>query len=179
MRMCGFGILCVRSSQVFRDGFVMVNKAAITILAFRNTSAELLVNGMDFPVVFLPSDKTRDSEIAKEEIQESSIILCFGQKPQIKNKLCLELIAKNNGATIATNFELESFKKKLELQNVSYSESQNPGTSYCNLVYWNSLKYIEEKKLDCKFLFVHVPFEKNISNISELREKLNKVIKSL
>ena len=130
MRMCGFGILCVRSSQVFRDGFVMVNKAAITILAFRN-------------------------------------------------KLCLELIAKNNGATIATNFELESFKKKLELQNVSYSESQNPGTSYCNLVYWNSLKYIEEKKLDCKFLFVHVPFEKNISNISELREKLNKVIKSL
>ena len=176
MRMCGFGIHCVGSWQVFRDGFVMMNKAAITILAFKNTSAELLVHGMDFPTVFLPSDKTRDSEIAKEEIQESSIILCFGQKPQIKNKLCLELVAKNEDTSIETNFEIESLKEKLEQQKISYSESQNPGTSYCNLVYWNSLKYIEEKKLDCQFLFIHVPFEKNISNISELREKLNCVI---
>ena len=156
-----------------------MNQGKVTLLAFRNTSAELLVSGMDFPTVFLPSDKIRDSEIAKEEIQKSSIIICFGQKPQIKNKICLELIAQNNGSTIATSFDIESFKEKLEQQNISYSESQNPGTSYCNLVYWNSLNYIKDKKLGCKFLFIHIPFEKNISDFSELREKLNCVIKSL
>ena len=65
-----------------------------------------------------------------------------------KNKLCLELIAKNNGATIATNFELESFKKKLELQNVSYSESQNPGTSFCNLLHRNhSERRVHKQKI--------------------------------
>ena len=154
-----------------------MNQGKVTLLAFKNTSAELLVSGMDFPTVFLPSDKTRDSEIAKEEIQKSSIIICFGQKPQIKNKICLELVAKNEDTSIETNFEIESFKEKIEQQNISYSESQNPGTSYCNLVYWNSLNYIKDKKLSCKFLFIHVPFEKNISNISELREKLNCVIK--
>jgi pyrrolidone-carboxylate peptidase len=153
-----------------------MNQGKVTLLAFKNTSAELLVCGMDFPTVFLPSDKIRDSEIAKEEIQKSSIIICFGQKPQIKNKICLELIAKNNGSTIATNFDIESFKEKLEQQNISYSESLNPGTSYCNLVYWNSLNYIKDNNLSCKFLFIHIPFEKNISNISELREKLNCVI---
>ncbi len=151
----------------------------ITLLAFKNTSAELLVSGMNFPTVFLPSDKNRDSEIAKEVIQKSSIIICFGQKPQIKNKICLELIAKINGSKIATNFDIESFKEKLEQQNISYSESQNPGTSYCNLVYWNGLNYIKDNNLSCKFLFIHIPFEKNISNISELREQLNCVIKSL
>ena len=156
-----------------------MNQGKVTLLAFKNTSGELLVSGMDFPTVFLPSDKLQDSEIAKEEIQKSSIIICFGQKPQIKNKICLELIAKNNGSTIATNFDIESFKEKLEQQNVSYSESQNPGTSYCNLVYWNSLNYIKDKRSNCKFLFIHIPFEKNISNISELREKLHCVIKSL
>ena len=153
-----------------------MNQGKVTLFAFKNTSAELLVSGMDFPTVFLPSDKIRDSEIAKEEIQKSSIIICFGQKPQIKNKICLELITKNNGSTIATNFDIESFKEKLEQQNISYSESQNPGTSYCNLVYWNGLNYIKDNNLSCKFLFIHIPFEKNISNISELREKLNCVI---
>lgn len=154
-----------------------MNQNKVTLLAFKNTSAELLVSGMDFPTVFLPSDKIRDSEIAKEEIQKASIIICFGQKPQIKNKICLELVAKNEETSIETNFDIESFKEKLEQQNISYSESQNPGTSYCNLVYWNSLNYIKDKKLGCKYLFIHVPFEKNISNISELREKLNCAIK--
>ena len=156
-----------------------MNQGKVTLLAFKNTSAELLVKGMDFPAVFLPSDKLQDSEIAIEKIRKAAVIICFGQKPQIKNKICLELIAKNNGSTIATNFDIESFKEKLEQQNISYSESQNPGTSYCNLVYWNSLNYIKDKRLNCKFLFIHIPFEKNISNISELREKLHCVIKSL
>ena len=91
----------------------------LTLLAFKNTSAELLVKGLDFSTVFLPSDKIKDSE------------------------------------------------------------SHNPGTSYCNLVYWNSLNYIKAQKLNCKLLFIHIPYEKNIDNILTLQEKLNIIIKNI
>ena len=119
------------------------------------------------------------TEIAITKIQTSDRIICIGQKPQIKNKICLELVARDIDSILSTNFELETFKKKLEANNITYSESQNPGTSYCNLVYWNALKFIKDKNCDCKFLFIHIPFEKNIENISELREKLNNVLKTL
>ena len=151
----------------------------LTILAFKNTSSELLVKGLDFPTVLLPSDKIKDSEIAIAEIEKSSIIICFGQKPQIKNKICLELVAKNHDEIINTNFAIEPLKQQLKANNIAYTESQNPGTSYCNLVYWNSLNYIKDQKLNCKFLFIHIPFEKNIDDILALQEKLNIIIKNL
>ena len=81
-----------------------MKKENLTILAFKNTSAELLVKGLDFPTVLLPSDKIKDSEIARAEIKKSDIVICFGQKPQIKNKICLELVAKNHDEIIHTNF---------------------------------------------------------------------------
>ena len=151
----------------------------LTILAFKNTSAELLVKGLDFSTVFLPSDKIKDSEIARAEIEKADIVICFGQKPQIKNKICLEMIAENQGEIIKTNFDLEPLKHLLETNNIIYTESYNPGTSYCNTVYWNSLNYIKAKELNCRFLFIHIPFEKNIDNILALREKLKIVIKNL
>ena len=154
-------------------------KSSLTLLAFQNTSSETLVRGMDFPTVLLPSDKIKDSEIAITKIQTSEKIICFGQKPQIKNKICLELVTRDNDALLPTNFEIETLKTKLKANNITYSESQNPGTSYCNLVYWNALKFIKDTKCNCKFLFIHIPFEKNIGNISELSEKLNSVLKSL
>ena len=151
----------------------------LTILAFKNTSAELLVKGLDFSTVFLPSDTIKDSEIARAEIEKSDIVICFGQKPQIKNKICLELIAKNQDEMIKTNFDLEPLKHLLETNDIAFTESHNPGTSYCNLVYWNSLNYIKAQKLNCKLLFIHIPYEKNIDNILTLQEKLNIIIKNI
>ena len=157
--------------------YSLIKKEKVTILAFKDTSAEQLVKDLDFPTVLLPSDKILDSEIAIDEIQKSSCIICFGQKPQIKNQICLELIAKNQNEILTTNFEIDSFKQALKEHKLPYSESRNPGTSYCNLVYWNSLNYIKEKNLDCKFLFIHIPFLENMNNLSELQEKLNIIIK--
>ena len=154
-------------------------KKKLTILAFKNTSAELLVKGLDFPTVLLPSDNIKDSEIARAEIEKSEIVICFGQKPQIKNKICLEMVAKNHGELIKTNFDIEPLKHLLETNNIAFTESHSPGTSYCNLIYWNSLNYIKAQKLNCKFMFIHIPFEKNIDNILALQEKLKIVIKNL
>ena len=154
-------------------------KKKLTILAFKNTSAELLVKGLDFPTVLLPSDNIKDSEIARAEIEKTEIVICFGQKPQIKNKICLEMVAKNHGEIIKTNCDIEPLKHLLETNNIAFTESHSPGTSYCNLIYWNSLNYIKAQKLNCKFMFIHIPFEKNIDNILALQEKLKIVIKNL
>ena len=89
------------------------------------------------------------------------------------------MIAKNKNEIINTNFEIEPLKHLLETNNIVYIESYNPGTSYCNLVYWNSLNYIKNQKINCKFLFIHIPFEKNIDDILPLQEKLNIVIKNI
>ena len=157
----------------------MTVKKKLTLLAFKNTSAELLVKGLDFPTVLLPSDKIKDSEIARAEIEKADIVICFGQKPQIKNKICLEMIAKNQGEIIKTNLDIEPLKHLLETNNIVFTESHSPGTSYCNLIYWNSLNYIKDQKLNCKFLFIHIPFGKNIDNILALQEKLKIVIKNI
>ena len=90
-----------------------MKKQKLTILAYKNTSAELLVKGLDFSTVFLPSDKIKDSEIARAEIEKADFVICFGQKPQIKNKICLEMIAKNKNEIINTNFEIEPLKHLL------------------------------------------------------------------
>lgn len=157
----------------------MTVKKKLTLLAFKNTSAELLVNGINIPAILLPSDKIKDSEIARGVIEKSDIVICFGQKPQIKNKICLELVARNHGEIIKTNFDIEPLKHLLETNNIVFTESHSPGTSYCNLIYWNSLNYIKDQKLNCRFLFIHIPFEKNIDNILTLQEKLKIVIRNI
>ncbi|MBP3577025.1 MAG: hypothetical protein J6K15_02835, partial [Lachnospiraceae bacterium] len=69
-------------------------------------------------------------------------------------------------------FECERLKGCLEQNGLSVKISDNAGTSYCNELYWNGLRYILEKKLDTKMVFLHVPFEKNISDMDGFREKL-------
>ena len=98
---------------------VPVDESNLVLLAFQNTSSETLVRGMDFPTVLLPSDKIKDSEIAITKIQTSEKIICFGQKPQIKNKICLELVTRDNDALLPTNFEIETLKTKLKKPTTS------------------------------------------------------------
>ena len=88
----------------------------------------------------------------------TSNIIFLGIKEKKRKELLLELI--------------EEFKKN----DIQIIKSTNPGKSYCNQVYWNSLNYIKDNSLNCKILFVHVPFEKNIENIADFAEKIKKSI---
>lgn len=153
-------------------------KEKITLAAFKKTSAESLINGMDFPKVFLPSDKIKDTEILLPQIKKSENIICLGQKAGLKNKLALELFAKMGQQSLATNFDLKSFEMELEKNNIPYSESSRPGTSFCNLLYWNGLKFIKENNLGCRLLFIHIPFLENMEKLEELKKVLERVIKT-
>jgi len=141
----------------------------ILLTGFCGTSSEMLVKKSNYKSLLLPSDKVIDSQILLEEISLRAYdsILSFGQKPSIKDKIYLETTARNADSCIRTNFEYNKLKDALESNNIPVRISGNAGTSFCNMLYWNGLKYIYNKCLNTKMIFLHIPFYKNIAD-SEL-----------
>ena len=106
------------------------------------------------------------------ELSDAGFVICFGQKPLIKNKLCVELLAKEKGEILTTDFETETLLDEFKKNELKAMKSSSPGNSFCNAVYWNALKYIKQNKLSCKILFIHIPFEKNIDDMAVFRSKV-------
>ena len=150
----------------------------ILLTAFCGTSAELLVKGIEldsqYQVLYLPNDKIKDSELLIDALQQEQFdyVISLGQRPNIKDKVHIETSARKGGDVLITAFVYERLKCCLEQNRLPVKISDNAGISYCNELYWNGLQYIWEKKLDTKMVFLHVPFEKNISNMDEFRKKL-------
>ncbi len=155
----------------------MVGKR-ILVTAFCGTSAELLVKGVEpdlkYKVLYLPNDKVKDSELLIKALQQEPFdyVISFGQRPNIKDKVHVETRARKGEVYVETSFDCEKLKCTMEQVGLLAKLSCNAGTSFCNELYWNGLRYIEENRLDTKMVFVHVPFEKNISDVEEFRNKL-------
>lgn len=153
-------------------------KQRILLTAFCGTSAELLVRDKEldsqYKVLYLPNDKLRDSELLIEALKQESfdMVISLGQRPNIKNKVHIETRACKGNESIETAFDCERLKVALEQAGLVARLSQNAGASFCNELYWNGLKYIEENELNTKMVFVHVPFEKNIGDTKCFGEKL-------
>ena len=157
----------------------------ILLTAFCGTSAELLVKGAElnlkYKVLYLPNDKIKDSELLIDALQQEQFdyVISFGQRPNIKDKVHIESRARKSELGLETAFDCEKLKCTMEQVGLSVKLSCNAGTSYCNELYWNGLRYIEENRLDTKMVFVHVPFEKNISNAEEFIQKTYTGLKEL
>ena len=162
----------------------MVHKGKKNILltAFSGTSSELLLNGFkDFPVLVLPNDKVRDSELLIETLSKAHFdyVLSFGQRPNIKDKVHVETTARDDELRLDTSFDCERLRMLFEQNWIPAKLSHNAGTSFCNKLYWNGLKYIEENELETKMVFVHVPFVKNIKDFELFRQRIYNTLKVL
>lgn len=151
------------------------NNAKILLTAFRGSSVEKLIKGVnDYKTLILPNDKIMDTQklinvISKEKFD---YILSFGQKPIIKDKVHIETVAKNKEFSIKTNFDCEELRQSFNKNGLISKISNNCGTSYCNQLYLNGLKYILQNDMDTKMVFIHIPFYKNITEFTEFREKI-------
>ena len=154
----------------------------ILLTAFCGTSAELLVKGIEldsqYQVLYLPNDKVKDSELLIEALQQEHFdhVISLGQRPNIKDKVYIETRARKGGGVLSTAFECERLKRCLEQNGLHVKISDNAGTSYCNELYWNGLRYILERELDTQMVFIHVPFEKNISNLKHFVEEMKVIL---
>lgn len=150
----------------------------VLLTAFRGTSAEVLVKDKivneKYEILLLPNDKKRDSELLIEALQQKQFdyVISLGQRPNIKDKVHIETTARKGERSIDTTFACETLKLAFEQNGLEAKLSHNAGTSFCNELYWNGLRYITEKKLDVKMVFVHVPFEKNMTDMEKFREKM-------
>lgn len=150
----------------------------ILLTAFRGTSSELLIQGGKNNTLLLPSNKKTDVEILFSALKKHAYdyIISFGQRPLLKDKVCIETTAQNANHKIETTAECEYFKELFEKNGVRAKLSHNAGTSYCNNLYWHGLSYIAEQNLKTKMVFVHVPFTKNIKDITDFSQRISNVI---
>ncbi len=147
----------------------------ILLTAFCGTSAKTLIKDTkDYKTLFLPNDKIKDSEklINMISIEEFDYIFSFGQKPNIKNKVYIETTARNGEFQISTNYDYIKLKEIFEQNGIIAKISHNAGTSYCNTLYLNGLKYIAKNHLGVEMIFVHIPFEKNIFDFENFRKSV-------
>lgn len=151
----------------------------ILLTAFRGTSAELLIKDCaEYKTLILPNDKGKDSEklinaLSKEHFDS---IISFGQRPNIKDKVHIETMAKEGEIHLETAFDCERLKMLFEQNGIDARLSHNAGTSFCNRLYWSGLKYISDYEQDTKMVFVHIPFGKNISEFEMFKERIIKTI---
>lgn len=155
-------------------------KKNILLTAFSGTSSELLLKGVnEFTVLVLPNDKVRDSALLFEMFSKThyDYVLSFGQRPTIKDKVHIETTAREGEVCLDTVFDCERLRLLFEQNGIQAKLSHNAGTSFCNKLYWNGLKYITEHALETRMVFVHVPFEKNIGAFEAFQREIYNTLK--
>ncbi len=144
-------------------------------------STKLLLDGIssDFNKIYLLNDKLKSVKQVVEVLERENIgfILAIGQKPVIKDKICLELQGRHNDIIYYTQYPVDDI---LNFFNGKYDVklSKNAGTSFCNNLYFNILNYIEENDLKTKILFIHIPMLKNISDFYRFSKVIEKYLNS-
>ncbi len=152
-----------------------MEKRKILMTAFCGTSAQSLVERADScKTLFLPNDKINDSELLIQAISVESFdeVICFGQRPLIRDQVHIETTARDQTLSIDTNFDCEKLKRLLEVNGIAVKISHNAGTSFCNRLYLNGLKYIRQNNLKTKVVFIHIPFAKNITDFDQFCERI-------
>lgn len=153
----------------------MKENKRILLTAFRGSSAELLVENIrDYRTLILPNDKVKDSKLLIDAVSSENFdyIISFGQRPNIKNKVHIETIAKDSELQIDTSFDCDRLKQLFEINGITSNISHNAGTSFCNQLYLNGLKYISQNNLDTKMVFIHIPFRKNIDDFNSFCKQI-------
>ena len=125
---------------------VRIEKKNILLTVFEGTSSELLLKGFnDVSVLVLHNDKVKDFELLIEMLSKAhfNYVLSFGQRPNIKDKVHIETTARNGELRLDTIFDCGRLKMLFEQNGIPAKLSHNAGTSFCNRLYWNGLKYIK------------------------------------
>ena len=153
------------------------------LTAFRGTSSERLISCFDgeFHKLILENHKGKSVNQLIQLLKGNNFdyVISFGQKPVIRDKLYIELTGKINNVSYKTDFDADRFIDSLTRFGFSVHTSNNAGTSFCNNIYAHGLKFIKENTLKTRMIFVHVPFEKNISDFGDFSDKLIKAAEEL
>lgn len=160
---------------------IMLTKGATALLtAFQGTSAEVMVKKMTHcDILILPNDKVKDAQLLIDTVSRGTYdyVISLGQRPNVKDKVYIETTARHGTEVLKTAFDCEKLRRTFKELGITAKLSHNAGTSFCNELYWNGLKDISDNNLNIQMVFVHVPFEKNISNMECFQKSLQNSIR--
>lgn len=144
-------------------------KVILTGFDGKENSAKLLLNAVNTTAhkIILPNNKMESVRIISQIISNGQYIFLVGQKPLLKDKICIELQASIEMNTIKTTFPFEKIEQYLK-GNYCYKYSTNAGTSFCNHLYFNVLKHIHDNNFCTKAVFIHIPQRKNITDFKKM-----------
>lgn len=141
--------------------------ARILLTGFRNSSSQKLLRyAHSCDTLLLPNHKVLDGELLIQQLKKKAydLVICLGQKPNLKDKICLETTAHNLGLYVETMADCQRLKYHFLNNGIHVRVSENAGTSFCNALYFQGLDYLFANQLRTVLVFIHIPFEKNISN---------------
>lgn len=154
----------------------------ILLTGFSRTSAEQLITpayGCD--TLLLPSDKQKDGELLEIQLHKKQydLVLCVGQRPNIKDKVYIETSAREKNTVMKTAFDCRKLAKLFMEHDIPAKISDNAGTSYCNALYWKGLQLIAQNDLETRLVFIHIPFHKNMRDPDRFQACFFEVINEL
>lgn len=155
-------------------------KFSVLLTAFQGTASEKIIKifGDAYVKLILENDKSNSVEqlISAIDAYRPDYIISFGQKPAIKDKIYIERSGREKSVICETDFDVERLQHAFASVGFSVRISDNAGTSYCNHIYVNGIKYLKETEYDGKMVFIHVPFEKNIRDFVKYSEEVKRGI---
>ena len=133
----------------------------------KNNSSKMVLDEINCKnKLYLVNNKLKScqqiSSILTDKIYDKIIII--GQKPLIKNKVCLEICAHSNDHVLKTNFDLEEIINQINKFQLDYKISTSPGCSYCNNIYYFTLDFLKKSNIKTQVILIHIPFIKNFQD---------------
>lgn len=158
----------------------MIKKSDILLTAFRGTSSEKLIARFDdtYRKIILENDKNASVNQLADALESYKVrsVISFGQKPVIKDKIYIELAGRIGGTLYKTDLDTDRLAETLSRRGFQVRVSSNAGTSFCNHLYACGMKHISENHYGTRMVFIHVPFEKNISDFKDYSDRLIEAI---
>lgn len=152
----------------------------VLLTAFKGTSSEKLIRCFDDTynkLILINSKETSVKQLYSVLSDDYfDYIISLGQKPVIRDKIYIETQGRLKNSVYKTYINIDRLVHSLTEKGLCVRLSQNAGTSFCNHIYANGLKLISQLKTNTKMVFVHIPFNKNISNFDEYSNKLIQAI---
>ncbi len=146
------------------------------LIGFRGTSAQDLLTYCTMEPLVCENNKLICAEQIENAVKSHDYnhIFCFGQRPNIKNKIHIETQAQMENAVLKTEFDCETLMEIFLQNKITAILSNNAGTSYCNHIYYKGLNANSDKST--KIVFIHIPFKKNISDFNLFCKRTMKAI---
>ena len=148
-------------------------KILYTAFNGKNNSSKILLdmikseNKLYLKNSFTTSVKQLENEIKKNNYD---LIISFGRASLDSDTIKIETTGRGKENIYKTEFDYSNIYEKLK-SDYDVLISDDAGNYFCNNIYYNGLKMINDNNLKTNMIFIHIPDIDNITDIYKLASK--------